>query len=410
MSPTAAAQTRNAVWLHRFACLTAAATLVLIGVGGLVTSKGAGMAVPDWPTSYGYNMFALPIHLWTGGALYEHTHRLWASLVGVLVVALMRWLGGHASRKPLALVGLAELMAGFAILLIWPKLKGTGFFLAGIGGVVLLAALVWVKNEAASRRLVMLGWIVFFLVQLQGLLGGLRVVLFKDQLGIFHAALAQFFFVLLCVIAVFTGRTWKKFRLFETTPSKAIHYAAVIATFLIFAQLLIGATMRHQHAGLAVPDFPLAYGRLWPATDPESISRYNQQRIEVVAANPITAFQVQLHMVHRLMALAILAAVAVCAGMAIRRAGLRNPFVKLVIFWLGLILAQAGLGVATVLSDKAADIATAHVLVGVLSLATGALLCIFSPQPWPLTRALFLSSDVAREIDQIPSGHGLRQE
>ena len=78
------------------ACLTALATLGLVGVGGLVTSHGVGMSVPDWPTSYGYNMFALPVSVWlTGGVFYEHTHRLWASLVGVLVVALTRWLGGR---------------------------------------------------------------------------------------------------------------------------------------------------------------------------------------------------------------------------------------------------------------------------------------------------------------------------
>jgi cytochrome c oxidase assembly protein subunit 15 len=404
-------QNPNNVRLHRFSVFTAVATLLLIGVGGLVTSKGAGMAVPDWPTSYGYNMFALPIHLWTGGALYEHTHRLWASVVGLLVVALMRWLGGHGSRKPLALVGMAELLAGFAILLIWPNLKGTGFFLAGIGGVVLLAALVWVKNESISRPLVTLGWIVFFLVQIQGLLGGLRVVLLKDHLGIFHAALAQVFFVLLCIIALLTSRTWKKLELSEAVPSKMIGFAAVTATLLIFAQLMIGASMRHQHAGLAVPDFPLAYGKLWPATDPDSILRYNQQRVEIFAVKPITAFQVQLHMIHRLMAIVILVAVAGCAWAAVRRAGWNNPFVKLAILWLALILVQAGLGIATVLFDKAADIATAHVLVGVLSLATGAALCIFTRRSHELsTRARFLSGDAAWKFDATSVAHGSRQQ
>ena len=83
-------------WLHRFAVLTAGATLALIGIGGLVTSHGAGMSVPDWPNSYGYNMFLFPPSKWIGGILYEHTHRLWASIVGLLVVALIRWLGGRA--------------------------------------------------------------------------------------------------------------------------------------------------------------------------------------------------------------------------------------------------------------------------------------------------------------------------
>ena len=77
-------------------------------------------------------------------------------------------------------------------------------------------------------------------------------------------------------------------------------------TGLILIQLIIGATMRHEHAGLAIPDFPTAYGKIWPATDPESVALYNQRRIEVTAANPITAGQIILQMAHRLVAVAIL--------------------------------------------------------------------------------------------------------
>ncbi|HYG25143.1 MAG TPA: COX15/CtaA family protein [Verrucomicrobiae bacterium] len=399
--------------VHAFAVATAIATLLLIAVGGLVTSKGAGMAVPDWPTSYGYNMFALPIHLWTGGALYEHTHRLWASVVGLMVVALTRWLGGRASRKPLAWIGAAELLAGLLMVTLWPSLRGTGFFLSGIGGVVLLAALVWIRNDAASHGLVRLGWIVFVLVQVQGLLGGLRVVLFKDQLGIFHAALAQVFFVLLCIIALFTSRTWRRHVSHQSSPleqgavgmpvragSRASRFAILATTVLIFIQLLIGATMRHQHAGLAIWDFPLAHGELWPATDPESVLRYNQQRVEISSANPITPFQIHLHMAHRFMAVVILAAVVYCAGTLwrSRRLGESSHFAaRCSAVWLGLILAQVGLGIATVLTHKAADVATAHVVVGVLSLATGALLCIFTFRSLAFSmRAPFLPGDARR--------------
>ena len=79
-------------WLHRFALLTAASTLFLIWLGGLVTSHGAGMAVPDWPTTYGYNMFFFPISRWVGGIFYEHSHRLVASGIGCLTVILTVWL------------------------------------------------------------------------------------------------------------------------------------------------------------------------------------------------------------------------------------------------------------------------------------------------------------------------------
>src|SRR5438309_334104 len=79
--------------LHRIALLTAAATFPLIFMGGLVTSKGAGMSVPDWPNSYGYNMFAFPISMWKGGIFFEHTHRLMGSVVGMLsiVLAVVAW-------------------------------------------------------------------------------------------------------------------------------------------------------------------------------------------------------------------------------------------------------------------------------------------------------------------------------
>ena len=74
--------------LHRFAVFTAISTLGLLGIGGLVTSHGAGMAVPDWPNTYGYNMFFFPVSQWVGGIFYEHTHRLVASVVGLLTVVL----------------------------------------------------------------------------------------------------------------------------------------------------------------------------------------------------------------------------------------------------------------------------------------------------------------------------------
>jgi cytochrome c oxidase assembly protein subunit 15 len=367
----------NNRWLHRFAVFTALATLGLIGIGGLVTSHDAGMSVPDWPNSYGYNMFLFPPSKWVGGILYEHTHRLWASTVGLLVIVLMRWIGGRASRRPLAIIGAIEVLAGIIILFLRPDLKATGGFLTGIGGIVLLAALVWVRNESAKYPLPQLGWATFALVQFQGLLGGLRVVLFKDQIGIFHATLAQLFFVLTCAIALFTSKWWNTRKATQHATRNTQHATLFLATtVLILFQLILGATMRHQHAGLAIHDFPLAYGKLWPATDAASVTGYNAQRVEITNFNPITAFQIQLQMVHRILAVVILCAVVFCAWRAWRK--FSGPLVKLSVFWLVLILCQAALGAATILSDKAADIATGHVIVGALSLATGAMLSIIA--------------------------------
>ena len=71
-------QARN-IKLQRYAVFTALVTFVLVCVGGLVTSHGAGLAVPDWPNSYGYNMFFFPVSKWVGGIRFEHVHRLAAS-------------------------------------------------------------------------------------------------------------------------------------------------------------------------------------------------------------------------------------------------------------------------------------------------------------------------------------------
>lgn len=366
-----------------------------------MTSHGVGMSVPDWPTTYGYNMFLFPISNWMGGIFYEHTHRLIATIVGVLVVALTRWLGGRAACKPLLIVGLIETLAGFVLLWISPRLSGAGHFLSGIGSVVLLAGVVWVQNKPASVALNRLGWLAFVLVQLQGLLGGLRVVLFNDQIGIFHAALAQAFLVLLCVIALFTSRWWQNVpaTLARIVDRKHLRSFLLIGVSLIFIQLVLGATMRHQHAGLAIPDFPLAYGKLWPAMDPASVASYNQNRFEVEAVNPITAFQIGLQMVHRLVALLIFCAVSICAWSARRQLGARHPVAQLALVWFGLIILQVILGAATIWSHKAADVATAHVVIGAFSLVAGALLTIVSFRVLIPIRA---AAPAATESDQTP--------
>jgi cytochrome c oxidase assembly protein subunit 15 len=318
----------NNPWLHHFAVLTAIATFLLLGAGGLVTSHEAGMSVPDWPNSYGYNMFAFPFSKWTGGIFYEHTHRLWASVVGLMTTILAVWLWQKDSRK-------------------WMK---------------------W------------LGLAAFLLVVAQGVLGGLRVTMKMDNLGIFHGVVAQSFFVLTCAIALFTSRFWSALAANEKIISvpRGLRSHVLFVTILIFLQLILGATMRHQHAGLAISDFPLAHGKIWPDTNPDAIARYNQERIETSNVNPITAFQVVLQMLHRIAAFLILAGVAAAAGLAVKRLGQKDSLTKLAFLWLGLIIFQVVLGVATIWTKKAADVATAHVLVGALSLVTGALWCIIA--------------------------------
>ena len=407
---TAPPPSRHNSSLHRFAVFTAVATLGLIGIGGLVTSHGAGMAVPDWPNTYGYNMFFFPVSQWAGGIFYEHTHRLVASGVGLLTVVLALWLYGRNARPFMRWAGLSLLVAGGATVAAMPRRWADGLVLVLTGVAFLGASAVWPRCEPSAKWLRRLGLAAFFVVVLQGVLGGLRVVLFKDAIGIFHAALAQLFFVLICAIALFTSRWW------QTQPTgipSALNAQRstlfLLSTVLILCQLTLGAAMRHQHAGLAIPDFPLAYGKLWPAMDASSVAHYNQQRIEIVAAKPITAVQIGLQMIHRLLAAAILGAVAFATWSTWRAVGGKVSLSRLAAVWLGLILTQVILGAATIWSNKAADVATAHVLVGALSLALGAILSIISSRElMSAYRVTDLSTDAEARplsgLNPLPSG------
>ena len=308
--------------LFWFAVLNAVATFLLIGLGGLVTSHEAGMSVPDWPTTYGYNMFVFPVDKWVGGIFYEHSHRLLASLVGLLTTILAVWL--------------------------------------------------WLKD--ARKWMHWLGILAFLLVIVQGVLGGLRVRWQLDWLGVPHGAVAQAFLVLTCALALFTSRWWQNSeteKQISVPPGLRSHVLYV--TLLIFIQLLIAATVRHQHAGLAITDFPLAYGKIWPATSAEAVANYNAHRPPGTIGNPITAFQVSLQMVHRLVAYAIFLGVAAAAMLARKKLGGGDWLAKFAFFWLALLTLQIGLGAWTIWSNKAADVTTLHVMVGASALLTGAL-------------------------------------
>ena len=316
----------NPVWIHRFAVVTVLAVLALIGIGGLVTSKGAGMAVPDWPTTYGYNMFLFPISQWQGGIFYEHSHRLVASLVGLLTVilAVALWMGD--SRRWLRWFGMAAVL----------------------------------------------------LVVTQGLLGGLRVTLYKDQIGIVHAALAQLFLCCVATIAIVTSRWWHHYH-FTPAQSRAAAILRpwfILTTVAVFVQLLLGATMRHEHAGLAVPDFPLAYGRVWPATDTVALDKLNESRIDQRDFKPITATHIYVHMAHRLGALIILAAVTACWWKMRRHPDAPHFGRVWANIWFAGVVMQAVLGAVTIWSNKAADIATLHVILGACLLGLGAAQCL----------------------------------
>ncbi len=313
---TPAAETNP--YLHRFAWLLAGATLLLICSGGMVTSKGVGLAVPDWPTTFGYNMFFFPVSKWVGGIFFEHTHRLIASAIGFLSIILAFWLAFSKAER-------------------------------------------WIKT---------LGWVSLGAVVLQGVLGGLRVTLLKDQIGVFHACLAQAFLGLLVVIALATSPVWRRLSHAEAAiPRQWLAILAVMISVLIYGQLALGATMRHQHRDLAILDFPLAYGQFIPATDPTTIAQINRTR-DARALSDVSAGQIWLQMVHRFMA-AIIGLTIAAFWFFVRREESVSSFLgKLANLWFGLVILQITLGAWTIWSNKAADIATAHVAVGALTFAT----------------------------------------
>jgi len=211
-------------WVHRFAVLTACATLVLIFVGGLVTSTGSGLAVPDWPLSFG-QVFPPMV----GGVLYEHGHRLIAAFVGVLTVTLAVLLSHWEPRA-------------------------------------------WVRG---------LGWSALAAVVLQGALGGLTVLLrLPTSVSVTHACLAQGFFCLVVSIAVCTSpRWWASRQVAVETVKPSVRVLTWATVGLILAQLFLGALMRHTGAGLAIPDFPLSLGRVIPPLESQGVRIHFLHRV-----------------------------------------------------------------------------------------------------------------------------------
>jgi cytochrome c oxidase assembly protein subunit 15 len=284
--------------LHRFATFLSAFTVVLILAGSLVTSTESGLSVPDWPTTYGWNMFTFPPSKWVGGIFYEHGHRLIASTVGFLTIVLAVWIWLQDSRR-------------------------------------------WMKR---------LGLVALAAVIVQGLLGGLTVLFFLPAaISTAHAALAEIFFCLTVSIALFTSPRWISGHEGSVADDEMLRRVATATTGLVFAQILIGAAMRHTDAGLAIPDFPLMFGRLLP---------------------PVWDAKIAVHFAHRVGALVVVLAIAATIGRIRsrhrRRAGLMRPA------WLLASLAaiQVTLGAATVLSGRAVWINSLHVVCGALVLAT----------------------------------------
>ena len=292
------------IWLHRYAKLVTLFTVLLIAAGGMVTSTSSGLSVPDWPNTYGWFMFSFPYSKWVGGIFYEHSHRLIASTVGFLTIGLAAWTSLVEPRR-------------------------------------------WVRR---------LAWLALGAVILQGVLGGLTVLYFLPApISIGHAALAQIFFCLALSIAVFTSPRWACGA--NPVDDATLRRLTVATAGVIYVQILLGATMRHMDAGLAIPDFPLAFGRVVP---------------------PFWSTAIAISFAHRVGALAVTLAIAATAIRVWRhhryRSGLVANATLLVVF----LATQITLGAFVVLTGKQPIVNTAHVVNGALVLGTALVLALRS--------------------------------
>ncbi len=312
--------------LHLFANVTAVTTLGLIFAGALVTSTGSGLSVPDWPNTYGRFMFAFPWSDMVGGIIFEHSHRMIASVVGLLTAVLAVWIWRSDARA-------------------------------------------WVR---------WLGWAALAAVIVQGVLGGLTVLfLLPTPISVLHGALAQTFFLIAITLAYVTSREF--FQTGRIPVSGGAHHRlrrwAWAALGLVYLQLLIGAVMRHTGSGLAFTDFPLTGGALWPSFGPAAMEQVNWAHWQLGLAEA-TRGQMMIHFLHRLTALA--ASIAI-VGLALNL--WRNPEIDRRLKMMGavsvvLLLVQISLGAATVLTLRQYLITSGHVWNGAALLGWSYLLVL----------------------------------
>jgi cytochrome c oxidase assembly protein subunit 15 len=276
------------VWLRRFTKVVAGATLFLIFAGAMVTSTGSGLAVPDWPLSYGMVMPPM-----VGGIFYEHGHRMIAATVGLLTVIQA----------------------------------------------------IWLQLREPKRVARILGWCSVGAVIAQGVLGGVTVLLLlPHSVSIAHAALAEIFFCLNASVAFFTSTWFRASRALEKGDAPiGLTTLLVIATY---AQILIGATMRHLGAGLAIPDFPLSFGHLVPS---------------------FTSLAIAVNFAHRAGGVCV-GALVIYTAIRLRRFESIHPLRQLSNLLVTVVVIQIALGGYVVWSGKQPVITSVHVMTGAATL------------------------------------------
>lgn len=238
---------------HAAALFATAFTWPLLFVGGLVTTYRVGMAVPDWPTTFGINMFLYDMSQAAWGVLVEHGHRLYAVAVGVGTLVMAVWLSLGAGRRawlPLSvgvLVAVALGASRWAAGRVDPLMAGIE-----IGGPVSLGLAAWFGRTRAGR-LAALAWLAVAAVIVQGALGGLRVRWNSTDLAALHGCTAQLFFAGMVGLCLLTGRGARGDSKGPPPPgSVKLRRLALITLGLIYAQIVAGAWQRHYSGGLVV--------------------------------------------------------------------------------------------------------------------------------------------------------------
>lgn len=328
------------VWLRRFTKLVVVATLYLIFMGAQVKSHEAGLSVPDWPNTYGQNMFLFPPSEWVGGIGYEHTHRLFASLVGLLCIISAVWLTVRDRRD-------------------------------------------WVRG---------LGYGALALVIVQGVFGGITVLLLLPAaISSMHALLAQAFLMLTIIIAYTQSKEHHaRLEIGEPERPNPVLKPALWVIAAVYIQLLLGAFMRHTESGLAIPDFPTMGGRWLPVFNEATLAWINQWRLDYSfdsggpGLEPVTMAQVLIHFAHRCGAAFVLATVVIASRAAYRVRKELPKVWRIALVLDALIVVQIILGVYTVLSFKEPMHTSLHVTTGAVVLGVGTLMAL---RAWPLDPA-----------------------
>jgi cytochrome c oxidase assembly protein subunit 15 len=339
---------RRRIWLHRYAVVVVLWVVLLIFVGGQVKSTESGLSVPDWPNTYGHFMFTFPYAQWVGGIFWEHSHRLIASVAGLLTVILTVWT--------------------------WIVEKRT-----------------WVRRLAVAATAA---------VVVQGVLGGLTVVfLLPAWLSSTHGTLAQIYFCIVVAIAVVTSRYWNSDVVKRPDMNGfGLRNVVLATTAVIFVQLILGAIMRHSEAGLAVPDVPLMFGS-WSLPLSDSTLVEANRKLWAMDLPQVTRWQMISHLLHRGWALVVTGMVLWTSISVLRRFRSDAKFSRPAIALLVLLLVQVTLGILTVLSEKHFIVTSSHVMVGAVTLATSFMLTL------RVRHRLHASNDdgpEAIDVDRIP--------